>query len=621
MPCVRDIVIGVRAPFALVVAVVTSLGAPRAMAAPVWPMYAGGPQHTATAFAATTPMQRIRWSTPVDLFPQHQSGFLLIHYGSPLCTEAGTMLIAVKTGTADGFRIEARRADDGTLIWTKDSDYTQPPHNWTLPFGACLTPSGRLYMPGAGGTLLYADGLDGPATPTFTRIAFYGDAAYNANQAGFDADIKISSPLTSDSQGNIYFTYRAMGSNPFALTHGLARVGADGSGTWRTTNALADSLGTTAVFNAAPALSLDESVVYTAVRIAAQTAVLQTHGWLVAADATTLAPQRRVTLMDPASGQFANVPQDGTTSPMVGPDGRIFFGVLERPGGSNAQRGYELQFNPDLTVAGPPAAFGWDDTPSLVPRSMIPDYTGPSAYLLMTKYNFYAGIAFGNGMNRIAVLDPNDSQVESHTGATIMKEIRTILGPTPDVAYLPNYPNAVREWCINTAVVDTFTQSILANCEDGILYRWDMATNSFTESIQLTQGIGEAYTPTMAGKDGAVYAINDAILFCVASNVSTAVGPLDEPGGLDFAAAHPTPFTESTSLTYRLPQAGRARIDVLDIGGRLVRTIEDRDLPAGGHLASWNGRTADCARAPAGVYLARLTLGTQRAVRRLVLTR
>jgi hypothetical protein len=36
-----------------------------------------------------------------------------------------------------------------------------------------------------------------------------------------------------------------------------------------------------------------------------------------------------------------------------------------------------------------------------------------------------------------------------------------------------------------------------------------------SESVTLTSGIGEAYTPTAIGVDGTVYAINDAILFAV----------------------------------------------------------------------------------------------------------
>jgi hypothetical protein len=48
-----------------------------------------------------------------------------------------------------------------------------------------------------------------------------------------------------------------------------------------------------------------------------------------------------------------------------------------------------------------------------------------------------------------------------------------------------------------------------------VLYRWHLPTNSFTQRIRLTAGLGEAYTPTAIGADGAVYAINDSTLFSV----------------------------------------------------------------------------------------------------------
>jgi hypothetical protein len=92
-----------------------------------------------------------------------------------------------------------------------------------------------------------------------------------------------------------------------------------------------------------------------------------------------------------------------------------------------------------------------------------------------------------------------------------MKAVISKLGLTPDPNF-PNFPGAVREWCINTAAIDPFTKSAIVNSEDGKLYRWDFTTNKLSEVIKLSGGIGEAYTPTVIGSDGTVYGINDAVL-------------------------------------------------------------------------------------------------------------
>jgi len=187
---------------------------------------------------------------------------------------------------------------------------------------------------------------------------------------------------------------------------------------------------------------------------------------------------------------------------------------LENPLGVNHYRGWLLHFDATLLQTKIPGAFGWDDTSSIVPASLVPSYRGNSLYLLMTKYNNYVE-AGGNGVNRIAILDPQNSEADPISGATTMREALTIAGPTPDSAYTNTYPNAVREWCINSAAVDPSTRSVLANNEDGKLYRWDLTSNTLTETNTLTSGIGEAYTPTIIGVDGVVYAINNGTLYAI----------------------------------------------------------------------------------------------------------
>jgi WD40 repeat protein len=186
--------------------------------------------------------------------------------------------------------------------------------------------------------------------------------------------------------------------------------------------------------------------------------------------------------------------------------------VHESTQGQHNSRGWLLHFDATLAQLKTPGSFGWDDTASVVPAAMVPGYTGNSSYLLMTKYNNYGRSGSGDSKNRIAVLDPNSTQADMITPSQlVMKEVLTILGPTPD----PSFPGGVTEWCINTAAVDPFSKSIIVNSEDGYLYRWDLTTNTLSQKIKLTSGLGESYTPTAVGADGLVYAINNAVLFAV----------------------------------------------------------------------------------------------------------
>jgi hypothetical protein len=423
--------------------------APFAAAQPAWNGYAHDPQHTAISEVASQSLQAILWSTPVDLQPVYSGTSLLIHYGTPLATPANTILVPVKTGRTDGFQVEAHNGGDGSLKWTISTDYSLPPHNWTPSFAPTLAPnpgSNRLYLAGAGGSVIYRDNPDAVSGGS-GRFTFYNDPNY-LNYS----NVKINTPITADKNGNIYFGFQATGTNPLSLPNGsggIARIDRNGTGTWMPVGTLVGVAGTKVAMNSAPALSNDGSTVYFAVNGAAS--------YMVAVNSTTLAKVASTALPSSIHGSTTRILDDGTSSPTVGPDGKVYYGMW---GNNHSSRGYMLQFDKNLTPVGSPGAFGWDITPSIVPRSMVPSYTGGSDYLIMTKYNDYP-----TGLNKLAILDPNATMNDPSFG-TVMKEVLTISGVTPD----PVLPR-VREWCINTAAVDPATDSILANSEDGSLYR------------------------------------------------------------------------------------------------------------------------------------------------------
>ncbi len=499
-----------------VAAVVCLLSASIAHADPVWAGYAGNAQHTALSAIPSQSLQGIIWSTPVDLNPP--VGTIFIHYGSPLVTAANSVIVPVKTGAMDGFQVEVRNGANGVLKYTLPTDYVSPAHDWLPSYSPTLTPTNRLYYPGAGGTVYYRDTPDAVSGAT-GQIAFFGNSAYAANASAFNENVKISTPITSDQAGNIYFGYRVSGALPAGstFTSGIARIAPDGTATYVNASSLvSDSQIQALTMDCAPAISADGKTVYVTVNGAG--GYQAQPGYLVALNSTTLQTKQSVALKDIKTGMSSILPDTGTASPTIGPDGDVYIGVFDNPPLSNHDRGWMLHFSADLSQQKPSGAFGWDNTPSIVPATMVPSYHGASNYLLMTKYNNYASTG-GNGDNRLAILDPNATMIDPITGATVMKEVLTISGVTPD-----GPPPAVTEWCINTAVVDPATDSILVNNEDGRLYRWDLSTNTLSQAITLTSGIGEAYTPTLIGADGKVYAINAGVLF--------AVGVVPEPSTL-----------------------------------------------------------------------------------------
>src|SRR5262249_36977057 len=266
-----------------------------------WFTYAHDAQHSGLSAVPSQPMKGVRWQTPVDLMPHFTGDDLLIHYGSPLVTAANTVIVPVKIHELGDYRVEAHDGGPGALIWSRDTDYRLPPHSWIPSFSPTLTPQNGLYFAGAGGTIYYRPDADDPNADT-RHLAFYGIASYEPRL--YDDRVFINTPLTTDSAGNIYFGFQVTGPTPLDLQSGIARIGADGTGTWiAARDAAGDPNIAKVVHNSAPALSNDESRLYAAVRT-----TNGRGGYLVALDSTTLAPLAAAALFDPLSGQPANLP-------------------------------------------------------------------------------------------------------------------------------------------------------------------------------------------------------------------------------------------------------------------------------------------------------------------------
>jgi hypothetical protein len=82
----------------------------------------------------------------------------------------------------------------------------------------------------------------------------------------------------------------------------------------------------------------------------------------------------------------------------------------------------------------------------------------------------------------------------------------------------------------------------------------------------------------------------------------------------------PNPFNPQTTISYDLPPGStRVRLCILDVAGRLVRTLVDENQPGGSHSAVWDGNGDRNQRVSSGVYFYVLDAGGKRLTKKLVL--
>ena len=94
--------------------------------------------------------------------------------------------------------------------------------------------------------------------------------------------------------------------------------------------------------------------------------------------------------------------------------------------------------------------------------------------------------------------------------------------------------------------------------------------------------------------------------------------PIDPSPAATRLNSYPNPFSSSTTIEYRLPEAGDVRIAAYDAFGRRVATLFNGPRPAGRHTATWD---VDSAPLASGVYFIRLETGGLQMTRAMLLMR
>ncbi|HEV7238661.1 MAG TPA: hypothetical protein VGQ36_05430 [Thermoanaerobaculia bacterium] len=529
-----------------------------AVAQQTWNQWAGGPQHTGfldvTGQPLVTELANIIVDPFVPILREEARGGLLVHYQTPL-SQGRDVFMEVKTGTYTNFRawetqtwnVRKFQWEDRQLVtrWTAESDWDPVPSGGPRGepvFHAALAKK-FVYMPGAGGTILEVDRDTGVIT---RRLGQFTTA--------IDLQTYVTSPITLDANGNLYYNaVRMAAENPWSTDISdawLVKIAPGGAASRASYSALvANAPAATdmclnqfpnierpwppspdavppsvtcgsqrAGINIAPAVGSDGTV-YTVSRAH----LTPRWGWLVAVN-PDLTPKWSSSLrnrfqdgcnvllpptgtaggcregartgVDPSDNEpgSGTVEDSSTSSPVVAPDGTIFYGAYSS---YNYSMGHMMRFSADgeFLNAYP---FGWDVTPAIWPHD--------GTYSLITKENHYSVPAY-----YVTQLNP-ELQVEWQFLATnTMRCSRNEDGTLDCVEGGRTF-----EWCVNSVAVDR-RGVVYVNSEDGHLYAINQG-GTVRERIFLQLALGAAYTPLSLGTDGKIYTQNAGRLFVVGTN-------------------------------------------------------------------------------------------------------
>jgi hypothetical protein len=503
---------------------------------------------------------------------------LLVHYQVPLL-DGDNVYMEFKSGTfttmehwdTQTWNEKRLQWQGGHLVerWSFESDWKPEPFGtnfggpfWEPVFHAALAGS-FIYIPGAGGSVFKVNKTTGALV---ARISPFG---------AIDPDTFVAGPLTVDAAGNVYYNAIKLTHgnawNSDVNNSWLVKIAANG--TFQTATFASLTPGAPAgnekclgVFNInqlpwppapdavpgsvqcgsqRPGLNVAPAVAPDGTIYTISVAHLWTrHGYLVAVN-PNLTPKWTASLRDrfndgcnvllPPNGQpngcrvgattgvdpaqnrpgAGRVLDDGTSSPVVAPDGSILYGAYTR---YNYAQGHLMKFSSTGQYLGA-YRFGWDITPAI--------YAHDGTYSVLMKDNQYGEVgsycndpvscpedrtAFNPSFPEAYFITSLNSNLGVQWRWQNTNTLNCVSDANGNVSCVSDHP-AGFEWCVNAPAVDR-NGNVYNNSEDGSVYviRPD---GTLRESLFLRSALGAAYTPLSIASDGRILAQNDGHLFVV----------------------------------------------------------------------------------------------------------
>jgi hypothetical protein len=396
------------------------------------------------------------------------TGDLLIHYDAPKADATG-VYITLRDRPGTDIVYSVQKLDlAGNVLWTYPSDYHLiVSSGWEGSFSFAVG-NGNVYVAGLYGVIHVISPSDGSFQ--------YDIASYpvpSPAPPGLASGVVVSGPPAIDGAGKLYYVVRSTFTGSPPVSSHLAVANADGS-IFGTVNfsALTGESSERPGLNCGPAVAPDGTIYVGSIRPGFPGALYR----LLAINPDLSLKWIGNMAADPA--HVGIVMDQSTSTPVVGPDGRVFYGGWNS---NELSDGYLYSFSTAGDFLGQ-FPFGWDTTPVI-----YPDPADPNHYYLGEKLNRYASRRF-----YWVWIDPDTMS---------------------QVASWELVPSGTYELCVNAGVVDANLNTYILG-EDGNFYKIPFLSSTATH-IALGAPRNAAYTPAAMGPDGTIYALSDRGIYFV----------------------------------------------------------------------------------------------------------
>jgi hypothetical protein len=143
-----------------------------------------------------------------------------------------------------------------------------------------------------------------------------------------------------------------------------------------------------------------------------------------------------------------------------------------------------------------------------------------------------------------------------------------------------------------------------------LVIMWKMRNNE--SSYELMDGMeGRYFVPAEMSGEGSIKLMNNLLERLFISRI----GEGGRPATFAVSQNYPNPFNPVTTIRYALPVDSRVQVDVLDVLGQRVRTLNNGQVPSGYHMVVWDGKNNDGLASGSGVYFLKVSAEGMNGVR------